>query len=54
MFNVWMEKNRFFPDEGKKAMAEWINACKKGRDDFKAKIDESYDKVEEYFTAAGK
>lgn len=51
MSNMWLEKNQWFPEEGKKAMGEWVQTCKKGRDEFKAKIDEGYDKIDEYFTA---
>jgi len=50
MFNMWLEQNKWFPEEGKKAMAEWVKTYKKGRDDFKGKVEEGYDKIEQYLT----
>jgi hypothetical protein len=45
----FLEKAPWFPAEGKKAIDEWINSYKKGRADFKATADESYQKVLDYF-----
>lgn len=39
----------WMPPEGKKAMQDWVNSFKKGRDDYKKAIDEAFVKVEEYF-----
>ncbi len=39
----------WMPAEGKKAMQDWVNSFKKGRDDYKKAIDEAFLKVEEYF-----
>mgnify|MGYP007065675266 FL=1 len=39
----------WMPAEGKKAMQDWVNSFKKGRDDYKKAIDEAFVKVEEYF-----
>lgn len=47
MFNMWMDQNKWYPEEGKKAIAEWVKTCKKGRAEFKAKLDEGYEKLEE-------
>ena len=41
---VWMT------DSGKKALADWISASKKGRVDFKKAVDENYRKVEDFFS----
>ncbi|HOK06038.1 MAG TPA: hypothetical protein PK836_08420 [Syntrophales bacterium] len=54
MFNLWMEQNKFFPEEGRKAMTDWIKSYKKGRDEFKAKMDEGYRRLEEFFAGTGK
>ncbi|HAJ27990.1 MAG: hypothetical protein WCW53_05560 [Syntrophales bacterium] len=48
MFNMWMEQNKWFPEEGKKAMEEWVKTYRKGREDFKAKVEDGYKKMEEY------
>jgi polyhydroxyalkanoate synthesis regulator phasin len=45
----FLEKAPWFPEEGKKAINDWINTYKKGREDFKASADESYKKVADYF-----
>ena len=48
MIGVWMDQNKWFPEEGKKAMEEWVKTYKKGREDFKAKVEDGYEKMEEY------
>jgi hypothetical protein len=48
----FMEKASWFPEDGKKAVNDWVNAYKKGREDFKASADESYKKVADYFAKA--
>ena len=45
----FLEKAQWFPEEGKKAINEWVKAYKKGREDFKGSADSSYKKVSEYF-----
>ncbi len=41
------------PEEGKKILDEWVQAFKRGREEFKRAVDESYRKMEESFTMAG-
>jgi len=48
MIGMWMDQNKWFPEEGKKAMKEWVKTYKKGREDFKAKVEDGYEKMEEY------
>ncbi|MCG6537135.1 MAG: hypothetical protein L7F78_21105 [Syntrophales bacterium LBB04] len=50
----FLEKAQWFPEDGKKAVNEWVKTYKKGRDDFKAYADESYKKVADYFAKAEK
>ena len=50
----FLEKAQWFPEDGKKAINEWVKAYKKGREDFKAAADESYKKVTDYFAKAEK
>jgi polyhydroxyalkanoate synthesis regulator phasin len=47
--NKFCEKSPMFPEEGKKAIAEWMKAYKKGCDDFKKLVDENFKKVDEFF-----
>jgi len=49
MINTMTEQTGFFPEEGKKAVNDWIKACKKGREEFKAAADENFKKVESFF-----
>jgi len=51
MVNTMMEQAAFFPEEGKKAVKDWIKTCKKGRDEFKATADENFKKVEIFFAS---
>jgi len=47
--NTLMEQSPWLPDEGKKVVRQWIDTCKKGRDDLKKSMDESFKKVESFF-----
>jgi hypothetical protein len=50
----FLEKAPWFPADGKKAVNDWVNAYKKGREDFKKTTDESYKKLTDYFVRAEK
>lgn len=45
-----LEQATWLPEEGKKAVGDWAASFKKGRDQFKKYADESYAKVEDFFT----
>jgi polyhydroxyalkanoate synthesis regulator phasin len=49
MVNMFLEQAPWFPAEGKEAVNEWLKTYKKGREAFKASVNESYKKVEEFF-----
>ncbi|NTW07280.1 MAG: hypothetical protein HGB33_09460 [Syntrophaceae bacterium] len=51
MVNAFIEQSAVMPEEGKKAVSEWIKSYKKGRNDLKAAADENFKKVESFFTA---
>ena len=51
MVNAVIEQNTLIPEEGKKAVSDWIKSYKKGRNDFKTAADESFKKVESFFAA---
>jgi len=38
-----------FPEEGRKAIAEWMKTYKKGCEDFQNTVDENFKKVEDFF-----
>jgi hypothetical protein len=54
MVNTFMEQATSLPGEGKKALNEWVETVKKGREDFKKVVDQGFGKVEDYFAEAGK
>lgn len=49
MVGLFLEKATFFPPEGKKVIAEWMESYKKGRKDFKVSVDDSFKNVEDFF-----
>jgi len=54
MFGTFMEQATLLPEEGKKVLRDWVEAFKKGREEFKKSVDESFGKVEAYYAEAGK
>ena len=48
------QQSPWLPAEGKKAVTDWIKAYKRGREDFKAAVDDNYKKAEDFFAGAGK
>jgi hypothetical protein len=44
-----LDQATWLPEEGRKAIEDWVGAYKTGREDFKKMIDESYTRVESYF-----
>jgi len=54
MVHTMMEQATFMPEEGKKILGEWVQTYKKGRDEFKKTVDDSFSKVEAYFSEATK
>ena len=51
MANTLLEQAAWMPEEGKKAVSDWVKAYKKGREDFKKSVDENFKKVEDFFTS---
>ncbi len=54
MFHTFLEQATWIPEEGKKLIQEWVNAYKKGCEDFKKVADDNYKKVVEFFSSASK
>lgn len=50
--NKILDQATWMPQEGKKAISEWVKMCKQARDDFKKAVDENYKKVEEFFASS--
>ena len=49
IINKFWEKSPMFPEEGKKAISEWMKTYKKSYEDFKSAMDENFKKVEDFF-----
>ena len=49
MLETFLTQASGLPEEGKKAIKEWMTSYSTGCSDFKKQVDENYAKVEEYF-----
>jgi len=49
MVGMFLEQSPWVPEEGKKAIQDWVKAYKKGRSDFKTSANDSFKKVEDFF-----
>jgi hypothetical protein len=45
-----LDQATWLPEDGRKAVKDWVDAFKKGRQEFKGMIDENYKRVETYFS----
>ncbi|EFK11123.1 conserved hypothetical protein [delta proteobacterium NaphS2] len=52
MVSTMMDQAAWLPEEGKKAVQDWADACKKGSEDFRKTVDENFKKVEDFFASA--
>ena len=52
MVDTFVEQATWMPEEGKKLIRDWVNAYKKGCQDFKKTADENYKKVDEFFASS--
>ncbi len=53
MLDVFLNQSPWLPEEGRKAISDWVASYKKGSEDFKKQVDENYQKVEDFFAADG-
>ena len=44
----FLDKSPQTPAEGKKAIKDWLSACKKSTKELKSQMDKAYDQVEEF------
>jgi len=49
MVNMFLEQSPWVPEEGRKAIGDWVKAYKKGRTEFKTTVDDSFSKVDDFF-----
>jgi hypothetical protein len=49
MLDAFLGQASWLPEDGRKALKEWMESYKKGCQDFKKIVDDNYAKVEGYF-----
>lgn len=49
MTESFLEQASWLPQEGRNVINEWVKAFKKGREDFKSQVDQSFERVEAFF-----
>lgn len=49
IINNSLKQAEWLPEEGKKAIKEWLQAYKKARAEFKNTVDSNFTKVQEFF-----
>jgi hypothetical protein len=49
MVNAFLSQAAWLPEDGKKAITDWLQAYQKGCADFKDTVEENYQKVEDFF-----
>lgn len=54
MVGSFLQQAAWLPEDGRKAISDWMNAYKKGSANFKNLVDENYQKVEDFFAEADK
>ena len=54
MASTILDQATWMPEEGRKAINDWLKAYKKGREDFKKGVDENFTKVEDFFNTFDK
>lgn len=47
--NTMLSQASWMPEEGQKAIRDWVESFKKGREEYKKAIDDAFGKVEEFF-----
>ncbi len=53
MVGTYLQQATWMPEEGRKAIENWMQSYKKGCEDFKKLADENYQKVEAFFAGSG-
>lgn len=54
MVDTFLEQASWLPEEGKKAVANWLNAYKEGRIKYREAVEKNFEKVETYFAGSEK
>ncbi len=54
MLLAYMEKSPWIPSEGKKVLMEWLEKCKKSREEYKKIVDDGFKRMENIFSKTEK
>lgn len=49
-----LDQSTWVPEEGRKAVQSWLDACQQERNRFKAYVDEGFTSMEKYLAKGGK
>jgi hypothetical protein len=50
--STMLEQATWLPEEGRKAITDWADAYRKGRENFKKMVDDGFQKVDKYFSGS--
>ncbi len=53
MVGTFLQQASWLPEDGRKAISDWMDAYKKGGENFKNTVDQNYQKVEDFFAGSG-
>ena len=53
MVGTFLQQASWLPEDGRKAISDWMESYKKGGENFKNLVDENYQKVEDFFAGSG-
>lgn len=46
---LFLDQSAWLPDEGRRAITDWIGSCGKARGEFRRMVDESFKSVKDFF-----
>ena len=46
-----LDQATWLPEDGRKAINDWVSSFKSAREEFKKQVDDNYKKVEEFFVS---
>jgi len=52
--DIVLDQSTWVPEEGRKAVQGWLNACQEERDRFKSYVDDSFSSMEKYLAKSKK
>jgi hypothetical protein len=50
LFNGMLDRATWMPEEGRKAVGDWVKAYKKNREDFRKSVNDGFGKLEDFMT----